>query len=198
MWQLQPADCGGRRLGWSAGCCPSWRCVYHQHSVLPKVCFHALVSSFLCKLISVPSIHKFEAMKGLVQPAESVLLMPSQVRSGEIEMSSQSQQRIVQIFFRMIVNANIWIFRLPRCTKMLAEQIPSILSARLGRETPAWLFSDTTGSEWGCMVMKWLHYLFCHDCMSSSMVGGRGEAGEDTSRSRGLVKNWVKFLLDHN
>ena len=41
-----------------------------------------------CKLVAVPSIHKFEAMKGLVQPAESVLLMPSQVRWGEIEMSS--------------------------------------------------------------------------------------------------------------
>ena len=108
--------------------------------------------SFFSKLIAVPSIHKFEAMKGLVQPAESVLLMPSQVRSGRLRCHLQSQQRIVQILFRMIVNANIWIFRLPRCTKMLAEQIPSILSARLGRETPAWLFSDTTGSEWGCMV----------------------------------------------
>ena len=108
--------------------------------------------SFFSKLIAVPSIHKFEAMKGLVQPAESVLLMPSQVRSGRLRCHLQSQQRIVQILFRMIVNANIWIFRLPRCTKMLAEQIPSILSARLGRETPAWLFSDTTGSKWGWMV----------------------------------------------
>ena len=106
--------------------------------------------SFFSKLIAVPSIHKFEAMKGLVQPAESVLLMPSQVRSGRLRCHLQSQQRIVQILFRMIVNANIWIFRLVHCMKMLAEQIPSILSARLGRETPAWLSSDTTGSKWGC------------------------------------------------
>ena len=63
--------------------------------------------SFFSKLIAVPSIHKFEAMKGLVQPAESVLLMPSQVRSGRLRCHLQSQQRIVQILFRMIVNANI-------------------------------------------------------------------------------------------
>ena len=52
-------------------------------------CFVVIyILSFFCKLLAVPSIHKFEAMKGLVQPAESVLLMPSQVRWGEIEMSS--------------------------------------------------------------------------------------------------------------
>merc|ERR1712038_912147 len=92
----------------------------------------------------VPSIHKFEAMKGLVQPAESVLLMPGQVaplyedvgRANSINPFGKAGQRNTRLAF-----------------------------LRHNRD---------------------------------SMTGGRGEAGEDSSRSRGLVKNWVKFLLDHN
>ena len=56
--------------------------------VFPSYFGVIFLSSVNCKLVAVPSIHKFEAMKGLVQPAESVLLMPSQVMWGEIEMSS--------------------------------------------------------------------------------------------------------------
>merc|ERR1712038_539727 len=90
----------------------------------------------------VPSIHKFEAMKGLVQPAESVLLMPSQVaplplyedvgRTNSINPFGKAGQRNTRLAF-----------------------------LRHNR--------DPRGGD---------------------------EAREDSSMSSGLVKNWVKFLLD--